>query len=110
MMVSAIGSGTSAATASGTTAPAKRTPSLDAELNTARARLEDWITCPSARTPEGKAKIKEVTAQFDSIKAQIAKEAKTADLDTPAAVRPASDTPTADRPNPAIGGNVDIWA
>ena len=86
-------------------APGTRTPSLDAELNTARAQLEDWVTCPSAKTPEGKAKIKEVTAKFDSIKAQIAKEAKTTAAPAPVApARPASQA------NPAIGSNIDVYA
>ena len=53
----------------------RRPPDLDARLNSCRGQLEDWVTCPSAKTPEGKAKIKEITTRFEAIKQQI----KTAD-------------------------------
>ena len=103
-MVSAVGSASPVAATPRASSPGTRTPSLDAELNTARARVEDWVTCPSAKTPEGKAKIREVTAEFDAIKAQIAKEAKAASVAAPAAPpRPAS------QPNPAIGSNIDVY-
>jgi len=71
-MVSGISPATSAPTTAGGTrkhAPAN----LEAQLNTCRAQLEDWTTCPSAKTPEGKAKIKEITTRFDAIKGQIDK-------------------------------------
>jgi len=106
-MVSAVSSRSTVAAAPGASSPETRTPSLDAELSTARAQLEDWVTCPSTKTPEGKAKIKEVTAKFDAIKAQIAKNAKAADALAVVAVvppRPAS------QPNPAIGSNIDVYA
>ena len=120
-MVTAVGSRSTIAATPQASASGTRTPSLDAELNSARAQLEDWVTCPSAKTPEGKAKIKEVTAKFDSIKAQIAKEAKTADLasdklrsNTAAAgltaVQATSDIARQNRPNAAIGGNIDVYA
>lgn len=105
MMISAVGSRSSVVAAPGALPSGTRTPGLDAELNTARAQLEDWVTCPSAKTPEGKAKIREVTAKFESIKAQIAKGAKAADAVAVAAPpRPVS------LPNPAIGSNIDVYA
>jgi hypothetical protein len=106
-MVSALSSSPTVAAAPGASPPGTRTPGLDAELSTARAQLEDWVTCPSAKTAEGKAKIKEVTAKFDAIKAQIANDAKAADALAAVAVvppRPAS------QPNPAIGSNIDVYA
>ena len=71
-MVSAVSGGTTTAIPAAGAAP-RRSPSLDAQLNTCRAQLEDWVTCPSAKTPEGKAKIEQITAKYDSIKKQIVK-------------------------------------
>ena len=50
----------------------QRAPNLDAELKNCRAKLEDWVNCPSAKTPAGQAKIKSLTQQFDDIKQRIA--------------------------------------
>jgi hypothetical protein len=108
LMIGAVGSRSTVAAAPGASPPGTRTPSLDAELNTVRAQLEDWVTCPSAKTPEGKAKIKEVTAKFDSIKAQIAKEAKATDATAVAATAAVPPRPGS-QPNPAIGSNIDVY-
>jgi hypothetical protein len=70
-MVSAVGSTAATAIPAGGTA-ARHSPNLDAQLNTYRAQLEDWVTCPSAKTPEGKAKIAQITVEFDAVKKQIA--------------------------------------
>jgi hypothetical protein len=51
----------------------RRSPSMDAELSTARAKLSDWVTCPSAKTPEGKNEIKKATDKLDVVKAAIKK-------------------------------------
>lgn len=122
-MVSAVGLRSSAPASAGKPV---RTPGLDAQLNTVRAQLADWVTCPSAKTPEGKAKIKEVTARFDAIKAQIVMETKTAE-----AMQAASSARTGDggtdttgdgagtgadanaRPSStgsALGNNIDVYA
>jgi len=47
-------------------APANTSP----ELAKLEVQLSDWVHCPSARTPEGKAHIAEITQQIDAIKAQ----------------------------------------
>lgn len=65
-----------AATRSGATpivgpAPAGRAATLERQLATAQAKLDDWVTCPSHVTPEGKAKIAEFTNKVDAIKVQI---------------------------------------
>lgn len=51
----------------------RRSPSMDAELSTARAKLSDWVTCPSAKTPEGKDEIRKATEKLDTVKAAIRK-------------------------------------
>ncbi len=54
-------------------AASHRSPSLDAQLETVRGQLQDWVTCPSSKTPEGKAKIRQITEQFEAVKQQIKK-------------------------------------
>jgi hypothetical protein len=51
----------------------RRSPSMDAELSTARAKLSDWVTCPSAKTPEGKNEIKKAADKLATVKAAIQK-------------------------------------
>jgi hypothetical protein len=67
-MVSAITSSLPAGTGASAT---RGSPSLDAQLQTCRSQLEDWVTCPSAKTPEGKEKIRQITDKFDAIKRQM---------------------------------------
>ncbi|MBS0445907.1 MAG: hypothetical protein JSR59_08160 [Proteobacteria bacterium] len=73
-MVNAITAGTTSAYGS---APAASSASLDAQLSTCRAQLEDWVTCPSSKTPEGKEKVKELTTRYAAIKRQIEQVAQT---------------------------------
>jgi hypothetical protein len=42
-----------------------------AELAKCESQLSDWVHCPSGKTSEGKAKIAEITARIESIKAQV---------------------------------------
>ena len=44
---------------------------LDVELANCERQLSDWVHCASAKTPEGKAKIEELTAKHDAIKAKM---------------------------------------
>ena len=95
-MISAISTSASAATDARTP---RRSPSMDAQLSNARAKLDDWITCPSAKTPEGKDEIKKATAQVNTVKAEIKKadDAKAQDVTASAtkeaqqALEPSSD-------------------
>jgi hypothetical protein len=41
---------------------------LDAELAKCQGQLSDWVHCVSASTPEGKAKIEEISARIGAIK------------------------------------------
>jgi hypothetical protein len=68
--VTAITAGSAAAAGSAGGAGASPA-SLDAQLNTCRAQLEDWVTCPSSKTPEGKAKVEALTARFAALERQI---------------------------------------
>jgi hypothetical protein len=53
--------------------PARTSPNLEAQMRTCRAQLADWVTCPSAKTPEGNAKIEQISFKLDSIEGQIKK-------------------------------------
>ncbi|MDB5801036.1 MAG: hypothetical protein JWL63_1975 [Rhodocyclales bacterium] len=70
-MVTAVGASTSysPATAGGVTPGAKR--GLEAQVDTLKKQLCDWVTCPSAKTPEGKAKIEDLTNKLNSTEARI---------------------------------------
>ena len=89
--------------AAGTEAPKRSAPNLDAQMRTARAQLADWVTCPSAKTPQGKEKIKQISEKLASIKNEI--KVETQKPDTAASVH--QDYLAA--PNRA-GANVDTYA
>lgn len=44
---------------------------LDAQLSQLQSQLADCVNCASARTPEGKAKIQEISLKIQSLKARI---------------------------------------
>ena len=71
-MTLAITSSTSSSCSTGRT-PASQPRGLDADLAKAQSELADWVHCPSSKTPEGKAKIEEVSARVDAIKGKIKK-------------------------------------
>lgn len=54
-------------------APAASGSGLEAELAKCEGQLSDWVHCPSAKTPEGKEKIAEISARLDTLKARIDK-------------------------------------
>ena len=86
-------------------------------MRTCRAQLADWVTCPSAKTPEGKAKIQQITSKLDSIKEQIKKTSgelpSTALPATPdGSIRPASRPQAAVDPVVAsgpVGNHIDTY-
>jgi hypothetical protein len=41
------------------------------ELAKFESQLSDWVHCPSCKTPEGKAKIAEITSKIDAIKNEM---------------------------------------
>lgn len=43
------------------------------ELAKYESQLSDWVHCPSCKTSTGKAKIAEITAKIDAIKAEMKK-------------------------------------
>lgn len=47
------------------------TASLEAQLNRYQVQLADWIHCASCNTPEGKAKIKEISDKIAEIQQRI---------------------------------------
>lgn len=85
-------------------------------MRTCRAQLADWVTCPSAKTPEGKAKIEQITSKLDSIKDQIkqsgdASASRLAKADDPLkSARPAGAAVDKVGATGQIGGNVDTYA
>ena len=44
---------------------------LESQLNRYQAQLADWCNCPSAKTPEGKAKIQEISDKAGAVKTQL---------------------------------------
>ena len=69
-MVSAVGPVSSVqgqALVSGVSRPV----SLDADLATCERQLSDWVHCVSASTPEGKAKIEELSLRLGEIKSRM---------------------------------------
>ena len=71
-MTLAITSSTSSSCSTGRT-PASQPRGLDADLAKAQSELANWVHCPSSKTPEGKAKIEEVSARVDAIKGKMKK-------------------------------------
>jgi hypothetical protein len=84
-MIGAISSNPTDATSD---KPTRRSPALDAQLQTARNQLEDRVTCPSAKTSAGKVKIKQVSEKVADIELQI----KQADKATQSSLRSLVDT------------------
>jgi len=62
-MLSAIGS----SIPSGTIGAASSTVTLEAQLDKLQIQLADWVSCPSGKTPEGKAKIKEISDKVSAL-------------------------------------------
>ncbi|MDB5815910.1 MAG: hypothetical protein JWM03_909 [Rhodocyclales bacterium] len=66
-MVAAVGASTTYNPA--TSGGSKR--GLEAQADTLKKQLGDWVTCPSAKTPAGKAKIADLTNKLDATQARI---------------------------------------
>ena len=79
---------------------------LEAQLDRYRKQLSDCVNCSSAKTPEGKAKIEELSNRIGEIKARID---KTTAEKSP--VQPQANTPPA-WPNPlaTVGSRLDVYA
>lgn len=97
--------------------PARTAPNLEAQMRTCRAQLADWVTCPSAKTPEGKAKIEQISSKLDSIKDQIKKSAASSSSSmtekpqAPArAARRSDDAVDYLAPADRVGSHVDTYA
>lgn len=66
-MVSAVGSTTPGLIPGATNS----STSLQATIDSCRRQLADWVTCPSAKTPEGKAKIEQISSRMAAAEAQL---------------------------------------
>jgi hypothetical protein len=97
--VTTLGSGSTPAVA----AEKPRPVNLDADLAKAEGQLADWVACPSRKTPEGKAKIEEISAKVDTIKAKL----KSADESRPTGTDATRSTGSAIS---TLGGVVDAYA
>ena len=85
---------------------------LDADLAKAQSQLADWVACPSCKTPEGKAKIEEISAKVDTIKSKL-KAAEDSKPSRAEAAKPAPTETAARSPSAALstlGGFVDTYA
>lgn len=93
-MVSAVGSSGHRPAAAVPSRPA----GLDAALEKFKKQLSDTVNCDSAKTPEGKAKIEDLSAKISAVKARMRKEEDTAAKDG------ARDTPKAEAARRARAG------
>ncbi len=100
-MVSAVTAVTASAEATSGPQPA----GLDAALAKSEGQLADWVCCPSAKTPEGKAKIAQISDQIGAIKAQMQK-SEQATREAAAA----TSAPAAVRPGVTLGNGLDAFA
>ena len=62
------------------------------ELAKCESQLSDWVHCASSKTPEGKAKIAEITGKIDAIKAQMKKAEEASTASAAPASAPTSET------------------
>ena len=71
---------------------------LQADVDACRRQMADWVTCPSANTPEGKARIAQIAARMSAAESRI----KTV------AAQPAATAAT--RPATTTSSLVDVYA
>lgn len=103
--MSSIGSISAAASAS-TPSSIAGAGALQFDKAKCEASLADWVHCVSASTPQGKARIQELSTQLRGIEAQIRKAAESKtdnDRSKPTAERPSAPTDT-------LGNLVDEYA
>jgi hypothetical protein len=82
---------------------------LQARLERYQKQLSDCVNCASAKTPEGKADIENISAQISQVKQRIAQ----ADNTNPVPAAAASTTPvtaTAASPGIGIGSSINVFA
>ncbi len=80
---------------------------LQAEVQRVQTQLADWQSCVSAKTPEGKAHIADLSRKLAAAKAQIAR----IEASSPAhktVVVPANSSTTAAQSSHR--GSIDVWA
>jgi len=85
--------------------PAPAPVNADAQLAKYQSQLSDWVQCPSGKTPEGKAKIAELTDKIQSLKSQM-KQADEVQRTPPAASAPPQG-PEPERPATRSGLRLD---
>lgn len=79
-----------------------RPAGLDADLAKWQGQLADWVNCVSAKTPEGKAKIDQISAKISSIKTRMKEAEKAREPD--AASKSGPLTPTSPARLRAVAG------
>lgn len=79
---------------------------LEAQLERCRKQLSDSVNCTSSKTPEGKARIEELSNRISEIKTRIEKSAAEKQQIQPGANIPSS------LPNPltTVGLRLDVYA
>ena len=66
-MVAALGPSTPAIAAG--SVPSQT--SLQADIDACRRQLADWVTCPSAKTPQGHARIQQIAARMAAAQSRL---------------------------------------
>ncbi|HUN92673.1 MAG TPA: hypothetical protein VMU33_11485 [Burkholderiaceae bacterium] len=87
---------------------------LDTQASNYKKQLADWVTCPSASTPAGKAKIKQIADKLDAVAEQIKRADQGSTAGRNLAGRAGEGTPaTAPAPRAAsstVGTRIDVYA
>jgi hypothetical protein len=100
-MLGAIGTSSAPASAAG-----KSTAALAAQLSRCQTQLSDWVNCPSGKSPEGKAKIAEISGNIAELKQRLQQpDVPTAAPTTAPAIQQASHSPTT-----SLGTRLDVFA
>jgi len=74
----------------------------EAQLDKYKVQLADWVHCPSCKTPEGKAKIRELSDKIAAIEQRL----KAPRLEKPVQAQARVNAPGLG----GLGGRVDVYA
>lgn len=117
-MVAAIGSATVSATVSATSGGSLGTAGLEAQIARYEKQLSDCVNCASAKTPEGKKAIAEISNKINAARARIDEMQATKQVSQPAAATAGTASKSAAIPDTAappkqsystVGSLVDVY-
>lgn len=94
---------------------------LESQLDQYKVKLADWENCPSCKTPEGKAKIAEISDRISEIEQRLKVADAAKRTDSPAATPRLDQSPSVSVPGggigygslvvgPSLGGYLNVFA